>query len=71
MLTARMYSNFLIGQFEDAGFASKTVILTACVQKSRKLDFKLKWREIRMKVIVVLIFPVLQKTYHPVRQRGC
>jgi hypothetical protein len=48
MLTARMCSYFLIGQYggADASFAPKTVILTVSDQKSRKLDFQLKWREI-------------------------
>ena len=48
MLTARMCSYFLIGQYEDAeaGFAPKIIILTASAQKSRKLDFQLEWREI-------------------------
>jgi hypothetical protein len=60
---------FLIGQFEgaDAGYASKTVILTACAQKSRKLDFQLKWREIGIQVIVILVLLAFQKTHHPVR----
>jgi len=50
MLTARMYSYFLIGQYEgaEAYFALKIHILTASAQKSRKLDFQLKWREIRV-----------------------
>ena len=61
MLTARMCSYFLIGQYDGAevGFAPKIVILTASAQKSRKLDFQLKWREIRMQVIVILIFLAL------------
>ena len=48
MLTARMCSYFLIGQYDGAevGFAPKIIILTASAQKSRKLDFQLKWREI-------------------------
>lgn len=59
---------FLIGQFEgaDAGYASKTVILTASAQKSRKLDFKLKWREIGMHVVMILVFFALQEAHHPV-----
>lgn len=64
MRTARMCFYFLIGQFEgaDAGCASKTVILTASAQKSRKLDFQLKWCEIRMNIKMILIFLALQKT---------
>ena len=68
MRTARMYSYFLIDQFKDAdaGFASKSIILTACVKKSRKLDFQLKWREISMNIVVILIFLTLEKTDHPI-----
>ena len=63
-----MCSYFLIDKFEgaDAGFASKTVILTACAEKSRKLDFQLKWAEVGMNIVMVLIFLALQETHYPV-----
>jgi hypothetical protein len=61
MRTARMYSYFLLGQFEDAdaSFTAKSIILTACVQKSRKSDFQLKWREIRVNIVVIFAFLTL------------